>query len=382
MKKLLTLIALLTVTIGANAGSETLASFAFVSSISNKAGNSTDNETDLSFIEGECTVTWSGLSTTATTITDGGSYYTSGYKLNSSTAYIQIALSTGSFQTGDVVTVYMTTDADDKTDGVYVVGTGDTNNSITATMATTSSLYTASYTLTSTDIQSDGSLNFIRYSTHQRIAGISVYRSAGVTIAASGVSTFSAECNMTIPDGVTAYQAAYSSGTTVTLTKLEGTVIPANTGVVVKGTASSNVTFTATTDENSAGDFTDNGLIAASYTKDVSIENYPTDLSSNTQYYALTNGYWYLIDTSVSVSDIPANKAILYIESGVSSSAPLSVEYADNTETSSGSETTGISNVTAASMQADGVYYNLQGMRVGNPTSGLYIVNGKKVIIK
>ena len=31
---------------------------------------------------------------------------------------------------------------------------------------------------------------------------------------------------------------------------------------------------------------------------------------------------------------------------------------------------------------ADGVYYNLQGQRVDNPTKGIYIVNGKKVIVK
>lgn len=30
----------------------------------------------------------------------------------------------------------------------------------------------------------------------------------------------------------------------------------------------------------------------------------------------------------------------------------------------------------------DNAYYNLQGMKVSNPTKGLYILNGKKVIIK
>ena len=31
---------------------------------------------------------------------------------------------------------------------------------------------------------------------------------------------------------------------------------------------------------------------------------------------------------------------------------------------------------------ADGKCYNLQGQRVEQPTKGLYIVNGKKVIVK
>ncbi len=44
--------------------------------------------------------------------------------------------------------------------------------------------------------------------------------------------------------------------------------------------------------------------------------------------------------------------------------------------------TTGIKEVEAASSKTDDCYYNLQGMKVAQPTSGLYIHNGKKVIIK
>lgn len=48
-----------------------------------------------------------------------------------------------------------------------------------------------------------------------------------------------------------------------------------------------------------------------------------------------------------------------------------------------GAETspTGIGTVKVQTI-ADGVYYNLQGQRVDNPTKGIYIVNGKKVIVK
>ena len=49
-------------------------------------------------------------------------------------------------------------------------------------------------------------------------------------------------------------------------------------------------------------------------------------------------------------------------------------------ELTSGS-TTGISNVKANSLQ-DGAIYNLQGVRVSNPQKGIYIQNGKKVVIK
>ena len=43
--------------------------------------------------------------------------------------------------------------------------------------------------------------------------------------------------------------------------------------------------------------------------------------------------------------------------------------------------TTGINNMNAAAQSAN-VYYDLQGRRVANPANGLYIVNGKKVVVK
>ena len=43
---------------------------------------------------------------------------------------------------------------------------------------------------------------------------------------------------------------------------------------------------------------------------------------------------------------------------------------------------TGISTPIVMSMPMDNTYYNIKGQRVANPTKGLYIVNGKKVIIK
>lgn len=43
---------------------------------------------------------------------------------------------------------------------------------------------------------------------------------------------------------------------------------------------------------------------------------------------------------------------------------------------------TGINTIRAAKGMGDGAFYNLNGMRVQNPTKGVYIQNGKKVVIK
>lgn len=45
-------------------------------------------------------------------------------------------------------------------------------------------------------------------------------------------------------------------------------------------------------------------------------------------------------------------------------------------------ESTGISTIQNDERDLDGIIYNLRGQRVENPTKGLYIINGKKVVIK
>ena len=47
-----------------------------------------------------------------------------------------------------------------------------------------------------------------------------------------------------------------------------------------------------------------------------------------------------------------------------------------------GDETTGINAVNGSELKVNGEYYNLAGQRVAQPTKGMYIVNGKKVVVK
>ena len=43
---------------------------------------------------------------------------------------------------------------------------------------------------------------------------------------------------------------------------------------------------------------------------------------------------------------------------------------------------TGIQNLTPALSKGEGAVFDLQGRRVAQPAKGLYIVNGKKVVLK
>ena len=199
------------------------------------------------------------------------------------------------------------------------------------------------------------------------LQSIKIYApAASKTIPAeSGYASFSADKAVTVPEDVTVYTAAVSAeGNAIVLTPVDTEVIPANTGVLLYSeTAGDKVFYTAT--EAADADFSGNELIATS------VEAYATVPTGGT-YYALKAGVaeFAVINGGVVLS---ANKA--YIKAPENSEAkPMRMVI--------GGQTTGINEVDAADGAADGAYYTLQGVKVENPTKGLYIHNGKKVIIK
>jgi hypothetical protein len=69
---------------------------------------------------------------------------------------------------------------------------------------------------------------------------------------------------------------------------------------------------------------------------------------------------------------IPAGKAYLYIDT-----PPAAREFIGF-----GDDVTGVNVVKGQKKEGRSEYFNLAGQRVAQPTKGLYIVNGKKVILK
>ena len=77
-----------------------------------------------------------------------------------------------------------------------------------------------------------------------------------------------------------------------------------------------------------------------------------------------------------SVTSIPGNKAFLILTDTEAQAKGFVLEFEDGS-------TTGIETIESSKNNTEnGVYYDLQGRRVENPTCGIYIVNGKKVVIK
>ena len=76
------------------------------------------------------------------------------------------------------------------------------------------------------------------------------------------------------------------------------------------------------------------------------------------------------------VTNIPGNKAFLVLTNAEAQAKGFVLEFEDG-------GTTGIETIENSKHSTeDGIYYDLQGRRVENPTRGVYIVNGKKVVIK
>ena len=97
-----------------------------------------------------------------------------------------------------------------------------------------------------------------------------------------------------------------------------------------------------------------------------------------TNFYLSNGAYgvgFYKVDGSI---EIKANRAYLpLLKNTVSSTRGfIGIDFDDDAE-----GTTGISEAQQRVGEQD-VYYNLQGQRVDNPSKGLYIRNGKKVVIK
>ena len=158
--------------------------------------------------------------------------------------------------------------------------------------------------------------------------------------------------------GLTAYTAA-CDGTKVTLTPVEN--VPANTGVVLKGAANTYNIPVIASSSTAQGDLKGSATDAKAF--DESYNYYYLAMNgANAQFKKLTSG-----------GSIAAGKAYLQLDKATSA-RELSVSFEE--------DVTAISSVELSQDKVQNEFFDLQGRRVAQPTKGLYIVNGKKIIIK
>jgi hypothetical protein len=170
--------------------------------------------------------------------------------------------------------------------------------------------------------------------------------------------------NHQAPEGTQMF-AVKLEGTTITMTEIRDRIVKSDEGVVLKQvTESSEPTTTiimTLTDATPNGDFRTNSLKGSM-----------TEITNPGNAYVLNNGTagigFYKLSKS---GTIGANKAYLTYDDKAGTRAFFGLD-----------ETTGVNEVMGKKEDERGEYYDLQGRRVAQPTKGLYIVNGKKVVIK
>ena len=167
----------------------------------------------------------------------------------------------------------------------------------------------------------------------------------------NGTTSFTADENTTV------FQAALS-GSSLMLTEVPNREIPATKAVILKSSSATITLTPATTTATLEGNQLVGTATAITNPGNAYVLNYKD--ATGAGFYKLSSG-----------GTIGANKAYLTYSSGA---APSFFGFDGNT--------TGIDATLVNSEKVNSVVYDLQGRKVAQPTKGLYIVNGKKVVIK
>ncbi|MBR1395382.1 MAG: hypothetical protein IJ559_06975 [Prevotella sp.] len=209
-----------------------------------------------------------------------------------------------------------------------------------------------------TVLAGDATFGLYRYDTMLRTINVYSPASVPVTIPASGYATLASAYNLNLSSvSLFAYTVSSISNTAVTLSPISNNLIPANTGVILTGEAGNyNIDVQADAIEAITG----NKLQAAVTA---------TAVEANAA-YILQDGEFHIVKNA---STIPAGKAYLLATDVPEGARSLTFDFGD---------ATGISAIAKSQEPNANGYYNLAGQRVAQPQKGLYIQDGKKVIIK
>ena len=189
---------------------------------------------------------------------------------------------------------------------------------------------------------------------------LSSVESLPVSIGTSGYATFYSPVAVSVPAGLEAYYVSEKDDNVAKLA-LVGNVIPANTGVVLKGTAGETYTLTIGGNANAVSNLLE-GTVADTYVaknayvlaqpENNTVGFYLADKNQNSGAAFLNNGF----------------KAYLPAEAA-SSVRFISFDFGTETAIES-----------VESVENNAVVYDLAGRRVQGAQKGIFIVNGKKVI--
>lgn len=193
-----------------------------------------------------------------------------------------------------------------------------------------------------------------------RLTSLGSKQTIDITITDAKYATLVAPFEATMPEGVTASTATVE-GTTIVLTPVDGAV-PAHTPVILSADAATN--FQISGYPTTAPAELTAGALVGTY----------EDTSAPDGSYVLQNqggkvGF-YLVDTNVASPFVRANRA--YLVAPDNTGRVKAYIFGNNAD--------GIQNVNVEA--GDAVIFNIAGQRVNDVSKGVYIVNGKKVVIR
>ena len=202
------------------------------------------------------------------------------------------------------------------------------------------------------------------------------------TVPESGIGTFAADVNLTLPDGLNAHLCTYlkevDEGLAIKIIDIDGRVINQNTGVLLSGTPNETYQLRYTTETGSPTE--GNKLVPV--VESTHIEAVVGDYTN----YMLKGGTFIKIkeeDESIMMPDHRAYLPLLTSEVSPGSGEAASVVlllWDDGMVT--GVESIGTVEKVDYDPSRDGNIYTISGQRLSSPRKGINIINGRKVIVK
>ena len=185
------------------------------------------------------------------------------------------------------------------------------------------------------------------------------------TVSSVGFATYSPSSNVAVPENVTVYTVTVNDEQTrITLSPVQaGTVLEAGTGYVIEATEG-NYPFAVS-----------NEAVSKIGMNDLLVSQGDVTVAAGQRIYVLAVRK---SDESVGFTKvaegvtIPAGKAYLLLTDNGKGAAPF---------LTFGNETTAVNGL-ENNRKTNNTYYTLQGMKTTAPDKGLYILNGKKVVVK
>ena len=184
-----------------------------------------------------------------------------------------------------------------------------------------------------------------------------------VTLNSLGYATLSFKADMLLSSNCMKAYTAKVEGDKIICTEIADGIIPAGNGVILYGTPSTSAQLLASTTTTT---LSNNDLLATTKA-DGSLTDVPTS-----GYNFVLNGDKFLQYTGTSFVADKAFFNLLY-NPVVSNEAKYNIVFNED------NLTTGVEDIIEVTKV---VYYDLQGRKVEHPTAGIYIMNGKKTIVK